>query len=205
MDGILQFDENQWRAFPESDDGSFFLTALAIQNKTVKFSLSIYGVDEESNTEIKLGRDKTISMLYCAGEPRSIAMMQPGAADGDITAVNGEGLPPILLACLDEWGNRTAPRPGMTWQFIVEENDWISGGKAHAAQVLPTGEAWLKGLSLNPSEDLFPREGVSVSITVRLHCDFGPEDADPRDMPTIAIPLTVVPSTFPDNVEVSRG
>jgi hypothetical protein len=211
-DGLLQFYENQWMAYPETNDGSY-MSPTAVQTKQVDFELSIYAVRDDEIGE-QIGTSKIFTMSYSAGEPRSIVRLQPSPSEEEeISVVSGQRLPPILLACLDEWGNRTAPQPGMTWMLLLDNCDWINGDQA--VQVLPTGEAWLKGLEVEQPESssssgtassstVIPREGMCVALSVRLQCETTPTQGVPAEIPALSIPLRIAPSSYPDSIEVGR-
>jgi hypothetical protein len=192
-DDSFFYSTSPWRAFPDCKDGSF-LSPSAIVTRTVSFTARIY---EGKNSLIEL--HDSIDLEFCAGKPRTIAQVSP-EGDANIVVVDGEDLPLISLACLDEWGNRTAPRSDVAWTFLIESNDWLPGAEAVKAVVEPTtGEATLPVLRVNAAARTVPETGVSVSIVVRLQCGCGSDGA----APTLTIPVTIMPSTDSDNAEVS--
>jgi hypothetical protein len=199
-DGSLLF--NKWRAFPEQGCGSF-LSPLKIFTKPVEFTLSMYEVDKENDVVTKIGENTTFTISYYAGEPCTIALVKhQDGSDAGIVVVDGEDLPLISLACLDEWGNRTAPRSDVAWTFLIESNDWLPGAEAVKAVVEPTtGEATLPVLRVNAAARTVPETGVSVSIVVRLQCGCGSDGA----APTLTIPVTIMPSTDSSAVAPTAG
>jgi hypothetical protein len=202
--GHIGFEEGQWLASPLLDDGSF-ISAAKVDQRSVEFTLNLMmsGEDEDSTGErafeIQIGTPKTFTMLYSPGYPYRVEQLTP-SPDLVMEAVSGDSLQNIRLVCLDYWGNRTAPRPGMEWNFKVEENDYILCDEP--AAVLATGEAVLRGLSLLRSEALVPREGIEVVAYAVLECDFGPEGPPQEELPRWPISVLMKPSSFPDKIEV---
>ena len=146
--GMLQLEADQWQARPLLRDGSL-LSPDEVVNRDVKFAFRVFSTRLDGDSmicDVEVGTEQTFIVNYHPGAPSSIAMINP-LLDDLLELMAGDDVPPIKIACFDEFGNRTAPRQGHRWLLKLDAHgplqSHLDTPESYDIPVLSSGEATL--------------------------------------------------------------
>ena len=200
--GVLQFESDRWQARPLLADGSF-LSAGKVIKRDVTFSFRVFSPRQDGNSEIfdvEVGTEQTFIVNYHPGKPSSIAVISP-LLDDILELKAGDNVPPIKIACFDEFGNRTAPHQGHCWHLKLDAHGPLQSHsdtpESYDIPVLSSGEATLTNFKvrrMGGSERVTESHGVYLETP-----DFLSYGGDP---PQLKISIKVKPSHYPTEMEI---
>ena len=200
--GVLQLEPDQWQAHPLLSDGSF-LSADEVVNRDVKFSFRVFSTRQDGDSticDVEVGTEQTFIVNYHPGKPSSIAVISP-LSDDILELKAGDNVPPIKIACFDEFGNRTASHQCESWHLKLDIDgplqSLLDTAESYDIPVLPSGEATLTNFKIRR---MVGAEGSVISHVVFLETlDFLDYGVDP---PRLSMNIKVKPSHYPVEIEV---
>ena len=121
--------------------------------------------------------------------------------DDPIELKAGDNVPPIKIACFDEFGNRTASHQCESWHLKLDVDGPLQSlsdtAESYDIPVLPSGEATLTNFKIRR---MVGAEGSVISHVVFLETlDFLDYGVDP---PRLSMNIKVKPSHYPVEIEV---
>ena len=195
--GVLQLEPDQWQACPLLSDGSF-LSADEVVNRDVKFSFRVFSTRQDGDSticDVEVGTEQTFIVNYHPGKPSSIAVISP-LLDDILELKAGDNVPPIKIACFDEFGNRTAPHQGHCWHLKLDAHgplqSHLDTPESYDIPVLSSGEATLTNFKvrrMGESERVTESHGVYLETPAFL--SYG------GDPPQLSIRIKVKSSHYP--------
>ena len=187
------------------DDGSF-ISPDEVTTRDIEFQFRIFSKRLDGDSEVwdvEVGSMQTFMVNYHPGAPKYIAQISP-SPDNDIELTNGDVAPPIVIACYDAFGNRTAPHQGVRWSLNMEVDGPMKSEsdtpESYCITVLPSGDATISHFTVKSSESNDQPEGSIVSHTVQLDAPHYIDNQDPA--PSLQIKFKVKPSHYPTTLQV---
>ena len=139
----------------------------------------------EKEMHIKVHYDDESSLQLCdpivipfrlkPGKVKNIQCIDRGLENLSLT--DGDHIPNTLLACLDGWGNRTAPETGDKWDLIMSYDGCFEGPQMFP--ISTNGEIQLYGI-VTSCMDYLPSEGRLYTIKGTLRRGEGEEQIETR-------------------------
>ena len=204
--GVLQFESDRWQACPLLADGSF-LSAGKVIKRDVTFSFRVFSPRQDGNSEIfdvEVGTEQTFIVNYHPGKPSSIAVISP-LLDDILELKAGDNVPPIKIACFDEFGNRTASHQCESWHLKLDIDgplqSHLDTPESYDIPVLSSGEATLTNFKVRR---MGGSERVTESHRVYLETpDFLSYGGDPPQL-SIVLNSEMNDDSYHDDVGGSR-
>jgi hypothetical protein len=166
-----------------------FISATKVGTKKVKIAVKVSCLEQE----------RVFNLTYMPGCPRRLSFLTP--LDGHISVPNGDTIEPIILACLDEYGNRCAPTPqfGSKWYLRLDDDGPLCADSNNFA-VQTDGVVTLNGLSAE-LEDIVAYPGVRLIQSLHLewpaHLGLSQDTTVKEELC-----VTITPGTKPSSIEV---
>jgi len=128
---------------------------------------------EHSRYTKLVGSPQKFKMMYHPGDVCSLKLI----GDKELRVPNGERLPSITFACLDEWGHRTQPNhANKEWKVILYKNDNVCGESQNDAWAMTqsTGLVTFSHLMAN-ADHLLPKTSLATKLEFELELIAGKE------------------------------
>lgn len=195
--GIFECKAGEWLVVPK-DNHVLFSRDRVVNEKEISFSIKVYTPLEDVNGKINyslpLGTAVDFKVKYAPGLPAKFCILQP--TEEPVNLKNGEAMPILHLAVMDNWNNRTAPQPGESWELVIGEG--LFSLKENQSINSASGEVICSAIACQELPQV-PVEGEIVQQVLDLKSS---NENSIRHFKAYELPIKVIPAVVPSIAKV---